>query len=211
MILRMIRQTTSRDFAAASLVQGLALACLLAAPATAQDPEVKDLHGQELTTESLVEALAAPGEAPPRMRGVEPSCEAYFNARTRGGGGAVAAMAAVEVLFEVGSDALTREARRNLDILGDALKSNSLSPCCFEIQGHTDNTGTDQLNQGLSERRARAVVDYLVANYRIRADRLNPVGYGESKPMATNDTDAGRRKNRRVQVVNLGYGIVSGG
>lgn len=69
-----------------------------------------------------------------------------------------------------------------------------------EVAGHTDSVGTDAYNQGLSERRARTVYDYLTSNG-IDAARLNgPTGYGESRPIDTNDTDAGRAKNRRTEL-----------
>ena len=69
-----------------------------------------------------------------------------------------------------------------------------------EVAGHTDSVGTDAYNQGLSERRANAVRDYLVEKG-IRASRLTARGYGESRPVASNDTDAGRQENRRVELV----------
>jgi len=67
-----------------------------------------------------------------------------------------------------------------------------------EIEGHTDSTGPEDYNQGLSQRRARAVVDLLVNEYGIAAGRLKPIGYGESQPVASNDTREGRAENRRV-------------
>lgn len=68
-----------------------------------------------------------------------------------------------------------------------------------QIEGHADSTGTDAYNQKLSERRAKAVMNYLVKNVGIAAERLNAVGYGEAKPAFSNDTAEGRSKNRRVE------------
>jgi OOP family OmpA-OmpF porin len=68
------------------------------------------------------------------------------------------------------------------------------------VEGNTDNKGTDEYNQKLSERRAAAVKDVLVKSG-IEADRLTTVGYGESRPVASNDTEEGRAKNRRVSIV----------
>jgi outer membrane protein OmpA-like peptidoglycan-associated protein len=68
-----------------------------------------------------------------------------------------------------------------------------------QIDGHTDSKGTDAYNQKLSEKRAKAVMDYLVKKVGIAADRLKAVGYGESKPAYSNDTEEGRAKNRRVE------------
>lgn len=70
------------------------------------------------------------------------------------------------------------------------------------IEGHTDSTGAASYNQKLSERRAKAVKHLLVNNHGIDNARLSTIGYGESQPIATNDTKAGRYKNRRVVVVS---------
>lgn len=67
-----------------------------------------------------------------------------------------------------------------------------------EIAGHTDSVGTDEYNQKLSERRAKAVRDYLVNELGMDDKLFSAVGYGESKPIASNDTDAGRAENRRI-------------
>lgn len=67
------------------------------------------------------------------------------------------------------------------------------------VDGYTDSVGTDAYNQRLSERRAQAVTDYLVRGG-IARSRLTPVGYGESDPVASNDTDDGRAQNRRVEL-----------
>jgi OOP family OmpA-OmpF porin len=66
------------------------------------------------------------------------------------------------------------------------------------IDGYTDSVGPDDYNQKLSQRRAQAVVDMLVNTYGIDANRLKAVGYGESNPVASNDTAEGRAENRRV-------------
>ncbi|MCH2097901.1 MAG: OmpA family protein [Pseudomonadales bacterium] len=70
-----------------------------------------------------------------------------------------------------------------------------------QLEGHTDSRGTDAYNQALSERRAYAVRDYLIDQKDIDPRRVTAVGYGESKPTATNDTDTGRQRNRRVDAV----------
>lgn len=68
-----------------------------------------------------------------------------------------------------------------------------------EVAGHTDSKGTDAYNQGLSERRAASVGNYLMAKGLMR-DRFILVGAGESRPVASNDTEAGRAQNRRVEI-----------
>ncbi|MGB3097263.1 MAG: OmpA family protein [Candidatus Deferrimicrobiaceae bacterium] len=68
------------------------------------------------------------------------------------------------------------------------------------VEGHTDNVGNDAANQALSQRRAIAVRDYLLQNVAMSADRLTAVGYGKNRPIAPNDTAAGRARNRRIDV-----------
>jgi len=70
------------------------------------------------------------------------------------------------------------------------------------LEGHTDHTGTDEYNMDLSKRRAESVKRYLVENFNVDAARISTVGYGKTKPVASNDTAAGRQKNRRV-VANI--------
>ena len=71
----------------------------------------------------------------------------------------------------------------------------------LSIEGHTDNSGTDAYNQDLSIRRAAAVKAALVRDFAIVSDRLTSAGFGESRPVETNDTIAGRARNRRVELV----------
>ena len=68
-----------------------------------------------------------------------------------------------------------------------------------EVAGHTDSKGTDSYNQALSDRRATAVGNYLMSKGLVR-DRFILIGAGESRPVASNDTDAGRAQNRRVEI-----------
>jgi len=68
----------------------------------------------------------------------------------------------------------------------------------IEISGHTDDVGNDQLNQALSENRAKSVYEYLIAN-KIDASRLVYKGYGKTQPIAPNDSEEGRKKNRRTE------------
>jgi OOP family OmpA-OmpF porin len=69
------------------------------------------------------------------------------------------------------------------------------------IEGHTDNTNTAAYNQKLSEARAKSVRQYLVKNFGIKESRLTAVGYGLTRPVADNKTEAGKQKNRRVDAV----------
>jgi len=67
------------------------------------------------------------------------------------------------------------------------------------IEGHTDAVGNEAMNQILSEKRAESVATLLKV-YGVNGNRLSPVGYGETRPIATNETEAGRKLNRRVEV-----------
>jgi outer membrane protein OmpA-like peptidoglycan-associated protein len=101
------------------------------------------------------------------------------------------------LLFDTDSDVLNASARQNLSTLATNL--GKYPDTDLLIVGHTDATGTDAYNMSLSERRAAAVVDYL-ASQGVMRSRLRPTGRGESEPIATNATEAGRQQNRRVEV-----------
>ncbi len=105
------------------------------------------------------------------------------------------------VNFATGSAKLTADSRGELARLVDLLKRNPALR--IEIRGHTDNTGGRAQNINLSQKRAQSVFDYLVEQ-KIDKSRLRAKGFGPDKPVASNDTKAGRRQNRRVTFVALG-------
>ena len=100
------------------------------------------------------------------------------------------------VNFGFDSSNLTSAAMANLDKLAEVLKNNPDTN--INIYGHTDSKGSDEYNLSLSDRRAAAVKSYL-ASKGIASSRMIPMGVGEKEPIATNDTDAGRAQNRRVE------------
>lgn len=101
-----------------------------------------------------------------------------------------------KVQFALGSDALTKVAKAELD---KAAKIMGEHPDIkVSVEGHTDNTGSDAFNQSLSERRAASVKNYIVAKG-VSADRIKTKGFGETLPISTNNTAAGRALNRRVE------------
>ena len=101
------------------------------------------------------------------------------------------------VLFASGKAELLPGAQDKLNHVAEFLKS---SPRPVSIEGYTDSRGSPKKNQALSEKRARAVADYL-ASQGVPADRLQAVGKGESSPIASNSTSSGRAENRRVEIV----------
>lgn len=105
------------------------------------------------------------------------------------------------VKFETGSAALTSLSRYELDNIVEAMAK--YPELRIQLAGHTDNTGEAEMNQRLSENRAEAVKNYLVEQG-VSADRLVARGYGASQPIETNDTDAGRQKNRRTELRIIG-------
>lgn len=104
------------------------------------------------------------------------------------------------VHFDFDQATLKPEAIAILDEAAGLL--NQHSRVAVEVAGHTDSVGSEDYNQGLSERRANAVRDYLVSKG-VSASRLSARGYGESRPVASNDTEEGRAENRRTELVVL--------
>ncbi|MDZ4751646.1 MAG: OmpA family protein [Flavobacteriales bacterium] len=100
------------------------------------------------------------------------------------------------VFFGTNSAELDPKSKIELDKLYSLLVSNS--DLHIEIGGHTDNVGSDESNQQLSEKRAMSVVAYLVGKG-IASARLTSIGYGEKVPIDSNDTESGRSKNRRTE------------
>jgi len=102
----------------------------------------------------------------------------------------------LKVNFGFDSDKVEEKYFTDLNELAEFLKR--FEDVQVEVAGHTDSTGPADYNQMLSQRRSQAVVDLLVNDHGIDASRLQPVGYGEDKPVASNDTKEGRAENRRV-------------
>lgn len=103
-----------------------------------------------------------------------------------------------DLLFDSGQSRLQTEGLRSVGKLAEFLKRNPSRSAV--IEGYTDNVGSDDFNQGLSDRRAHAVLDALVEQG-VGAPRLRTQAFGESRPVADNATARGRQTNRRVEVV----------
>lgn len=100
------------------------------------------------------------------------------------------------VNFDFNSATLTPTAKKNLDKVANVFKNNPDTN--INVYGHTDNKGSESYNQSLSVKRADAVVNYLKSQG-LSSSRFTSIGMGESDPIASNETEAGRAKNRRVE------------
>ena len=101
------------------------------------------------------------------------------------------------ILFATNSSTLEPEAKRNIIKLATIL--NKYPDTNILVTGHTDSDGTDDYNQALSERRAKAVYDYATMQG-VPSSRFSVLGLGENEPVATNDTQDGKHLNRRVEI-----------
>jgi outer membrane protein OmpA-like peptidoglycan-associated protein len=128
----------------------------------------------------------------PSAKSLNPEdCDDYLNAlleRTR-------------IRFETNSSAISNRSARLLEEVGQIM--NMCPASKIEVAGHTDNRGSNELNERLSRERARSVVRYLARNFGVRRNRLDPNGYGETRPIASNRTERGRARNRRIEMVVL--------
>lgn len=105
--------------------------------------------------------------------------------------------------FEPGLNILKPDSFKELDRMAHFLKRNR--QMFIEIQGHTDNTGTRSGNQELSHLRALIVYNYLISRG-VEKDRMKAMGYGQDRPISTNDSEEGKRLNRRIEVVLIKEG-----
>ena len=158
-----------------------ALVAAIAAPAVAQTPSSEEIVRKLVPpplTRSVRGVTVTQGQAQEK-----PSIDLY-------------------IPFEFDSARLQTDALLVLDRLGEALKDNRLAKYRFEVAGHTDGVGTVEYNQKLSDSRARAVADYLVAKGGVSGSHLKSIGYGKSRLLQPLRPDDG--VNRRVQITNLG-------
>jgi len=103
----------------------------------------------------------------------------------------------LNVEFDTGKYAIKKEYLEKLEKIGSAMKK--YPKLKGVIEGHSDNVGTEEVNQKLSERRAAAVKQYLVQTFGIDPRRIQAEGFGMARPVADNDSAAGRAQNRRIE------------
>lgn len=105
----------------------------------------------------------------------------------------------VGMKFDSGSDEIRPADHSLLTKVQQAIRA--FPGAQITVEGHTDSQGNDTFNQALSARRAIAVREYVLSNMAISADRIRAVGFGESRPVAPNETESGRAANRRIDIV----------
>jgi outer membrane protein OmpA-like peptidoglycan-associated protein len=177
--------TRSREF---FISMALAAAVAGAAWGESTAPNTTDLSSapvDAIEVGDITEALAVP-----RGTSIEPSAPPKV---------------LLPIYFEFNSATLRPEADELLEKVGAALASSELEPFSFAIEGHTDDVGSAGYNERLSKLRANAV-EVKLREHGIPTRRLKTAGHGESAPVATNGTDEGRTRNRRVEIINLGSG-----
>ncbi|MFO1330021.1 MAG: OmpA family protein [Rubrivivax sp.] len=181
----------SRLALAAALCAGLTLG---AAQAQTAAPVLKM---NQVTEAALVDALAIDEPAADdgaKTRSIRPT--ARNNAPPAK---AAAGRSNLLITFTTNSAELTSESKQALATVAKALQSDKLAGFAFSIEGHADPRGGAELNQKLSEARAKSVVEYLVSSFGILPERLVPVGKGSSEPLNADRPDA--PENRRVTIV----------
>jgi outer membrane protein OmpA-like peptidoglycan-associated protein len=154
--------------------------------AGAQTPPV--LQGDTITESAIVDALT-------------PAPQVLTRSINRDQTPAKPASAALLIKFETNATTLTPQAKRELDIVGQALNTKKLGDFRFVIEGHADPRGSAEGNRRLSEGRAAAVRQYLVQVQGVREERLQAVGKGSSEPL--NPDNPAAPENRRVTFVNM--------
>lgn len=112
-----------------------------------------------------------------------------------------AMLSRAKIRFETNSTEVSNRSARLLEEIGHVI--NQCPGTKIEVAGHTDSVGSTKTNNRLSRQRARSVVRHLVRREGVDRGRLTPTGYGESQPIARNDTDRGRARNRRIELVVL--------
>jgi outer membrane protein OmpA-like peptidoglycan-associated protein len=173
-----------------------------------REEQIAALNGQLQRAESRLGgesqeriALQRQVDAQARLRANVAKLEASFTADEarvyRQGGDAVVSLVGINFApgrsaIEGNSTALMRKVQQALSLFAGA---------SILVEGHTDANGRDSANLILSQDRADAVKQYLVTNFGVDAEKISSIGYGEARPVATNETAAGRARNRRIDLV----------
>lgn len=163
-----------------------------AAPTQAQAPTPAPVAAAPLDSD---------GDGVPDSRDACPDTPRTHRVDSRGCSIALEEVARIDltVQFDFDRSVIKPEYMAEIRALADFMKANT--DVAAVLEGHTDSVGTEEYNQALSQRRVNAVRQVLIEQFGIAASRLRAEGFGESRPVASNDTPAGRTQNRRVQSV----------
>ena len=183
---------TARPTALRSLLLVAALACGSAFAQDAEAEKEKVLKEGQVSEQGLIDALTPPV----RTRSWKPGVAA---AGTASAAAPATAKASILVTFVTGKADLTPQAKKALDVLAGAMKSDKLATVKFTIEGHADPRGSEELNMKLSQARAESVRDYLTSTHGLAAERVDAVGKGSSALMKPGEPAA--PENRRVTIV----------
>lgn len=182
----------------------LALIALLAVPGLPAPSQAQEITGStdfrgraSYSAEDIAQALFPQETSAPRTRGIGPP-------PTRPSMPTQRPAVTLNVLFGSNSDVIPPASYAEIDKLGTLLSWPQYADYRVQLEGHTDSQGSARKNQSLSEKRVQNIKAYLVQHFHLAPERILAVGYGSSKPLASNDTSEGRSQNRRVEVVNLG-------
>ena len=190
-----------RRFSMLCVLALMPLLAMLSLPALsqAQGPTGStDFRGRVgYSVEDIAQALFPQETSAPRTRGIGPP-------PTRPSMSAPRPAVTLNVLFGSNSDTIPPASYAEIDKLGTLLSWPQYTDYRIQLEGHTDSQGSTRKNQALSEKRVQNIKTYLVQHFHLAPERILAVGYGSSRPIASNDTPEGRSQNRRVEVVNLG-------
>src|SRR5215471_13834495 len=175
---------------------------MLGLPALSQAQESTgstDFRGRVgYSAEDIAQALFPQETSGPRTRGIGPP------PTTRPSMSTPRPAVTLNVLFGSNSDVIPPASYAEIDKLGTLLSWPQYTDYRVQLEGHTDSQGSARKNQALSEKRVQNIKSYLVQHFHLAPERILAVGYGSTRPIASNDTPEGRSQNRRVEVVNLG-------
>ena len=174
---------------------GFVLAAAIAAPAIL----ASDAAAQTMTEQDIIDALQKPADESGEFTNVR-SLSGDRGVTVTGGEKTVPSID-LKVNFEFDSAQLNNESLLTLDVLGRALSSEELKGQAIEIVGHTDAKGTLEYNDALSQRRAAAVVTYIVRNFTLDPALLSSKGMGERQLLDEDNPEAAI--NRRVEIRNV--------
>jgi outer membrane protein OmpA-like peptidoglycan-associated protein len=104
------------------------------------------------------------------------------------------------VTFDTGKATIRAESYPRLDSVAEYMMHKKSAR--IQISGHTDNVGNPKVNKALSQKRAQACRDYLISKG-VDGSRIEAIGYGDERPIASNDTEEGRQENRRIEAIEL--------